>query len=574
MQPGQGLQRRAAERRRERRAARPRPAPRRRRSRRPCPPAPRQRRRRALEHGAGVRAAQQRLGGRLGRRTPQPAVAQHHVDAVARGRERRRRRPPGRSPTRRSTTGLSTGRSGSAIQRVTSVPDERPDARAGPLLRRGRGRLRPRPADLPARGRRLAASEQPLSVLELGAGTGKLTEQLVALGHDVHATDPDPRCSHPRGALPGVRASQAPAEEIPAGDASYDVVVGAQAFHWFDHDKALPEIARVLRPRGRLSLVWNQRDERIPWVSGSARSSAPRSSSATRPSARGVAAVRRGRGAGVPVLADRRPQSIRDLVLPLQRRRARRRAGGQAGRGARVLRRVRPRHGRHAAALRDRAASARRCSTERWRHSDEADEEDADAAEPSANRPNGPDDELLINFPLENEPRSPRSARAEPLDAVRPAQHQHHRRAANASASSIVTNPLATRHDHPGPRQHISSAGEGLGHPEHHRARTGRAPRTTCRPDMGRRATDTPPDSCAAKIREESPGRPTGTRSGCRVVAAASSRWASLAAASSATQPDERARGRRTRLYEGRHRTPTAATTACMAPDNTVSAPE
>jgi SAM-dependent methyltransferase len=63
-----------------------------------------------------------------------------------------------------------------------------------------------------------------------------------------------------------VRVSQATAEEIPAGDSSYDVVVSAQAFHWFDYDKALPEIARVLRPRGRLSLVWNQRDERIPWV--------------------------------------------------------------------------------------------------------------------------------------------------------------------------------------------------------------------------------------------------------------------------------------------------------------------
>jgi ubiquinone/menaquinone biosynthesis C-methylase UbiE len=110
-------------------------------------------------------------------------------------------------------------------------------------------------------------SAQPLTVLELGAGTGKLTAQLVALGHDVHATDPDPQMlalleKH----LPSVRVSQAPAEEIPAGDASYDVVVSAQAFHWFDLDRALPEIARVLKPRGRLSLVWNQRDERIPWV--------------------------------------------------------------------------------------------------------------------------------------------------------------------------------------------------------------------------------------------------------------------------------------------------------------------
>jgi len=110
-------------------------------------------------------------------------------------------------------------------------------------------------------------SDKPLSVLELGAGTGKLTEQLVALGHDVHATEPDPRMlAILEKNLPGVRVSQATAEEIPAGDASYDVVVSAQAFHWFDYDKALPEMARVLRPRGRLSLVWNQRDERIPWV--------------------------------------------------------------------------------------------------------------------------------------------------------------------------------------------------------------------------------------------------------------------------------------------------------------------
>jgi ubiquinone/menaquinone biosynthesis C-methylase UbiE len=110
-------------------------------------------------------------------------------------------------------------------------------------------------------------SDQPLSVLELGAGTGKLTQQLVALGHDVHATDPDPKMLAILGKqLPDVRVSQATAEEIPAGDSSYDVVVSAQAFHWFDYDKALPEIARVLRPRGRLSLVWNQRDERIPWV--------------------------------------------------------------------------------------------------------------------------------------------------------------------------------------------------------------------------------------------------------------------------------------------------------------------
>jgi SAM-dependent methyltransferase len=111
------------------------------------------------------------------------------------------------------------------------------------------------------------AGEQPLSVLELGAGTGKLTEQLVALGHDVHATDPDAAMlAKLQERLPAVRTSQASAEEIPAGDRSYDVVVSAQAFHWFDLGRALPEIARVLKAGGRLSLVWNQRDERVPWV--------------------------------------------------------------------------------------------------------------------------------------------------------------------------------------------------------------------------------------------------------------------------------------------------------------------
>lgn len=109
--------------------------------------------------------------------------------------------------------------------------------------------------------------DQPTTVLELGAGTGKLTGQLVGLGHDVHATDPDEAMlAVLRRELPDVRTSVGGAEEITAPDASYDVVVSAQAFHWFDLDRALPEIARVLKPGGRLALVWNERDERIPWV--------------------------------------------------------------------------------------------------------------------------------------------------------------------------------------------------------------------------------------------------------------------------------------------------------------------
>jgi SAM-dependent methyltransferase len=108
---------------------------------------------------------------------------------------------------------------------------------------------------------------QPATVVELGAGTGKLTEHLVALGHDVHASDPDDAMLEIlRRRLPEVRTSVTGAEDIPVADRSVDVVVAAQCFHWFDHDRALPEIARVLKPGGRIALAWNVRDERIPWV--------------------------------------------------------------------------------------------------------------------------------------------------------------------------------------------------------------------------------------------------------------------------------------------------------------------
>ncbi|MCW2858104.1 MAG: class SAM-dependent methyltransferase [Marmoricola sp.] len=104
-------------------------------------------------------------------------------------------------------------------------------------------------------------------VLELGAGTGKLTELLVSAGHDVIATDPLPEMlDHLRRRVPGVAAAVATAERIPLASRSVDVIVCAQAFHWFEHDVAMPEIARVLRPGGVLALVWNMRDEGIPWV--------------------------------------------------------------------------------------------------------------------------------------------------------------------------------------------------------------------------------------------------------------------------------------------------------------------
>ena len=119
----------------------------------------------------------------------------------------------------------------------------------------------------PTEAVRWLVGNEPTTVLELGAGTGKLTETLVELGHDVHACEPDEEMlAVLRKKLPDIRSSASAAEQIPAPDASFDVVVAAQCLHWFDLDRALPEINRVLKPGGRISVVWNVRDESMPWV--------------------------------------------------------------------------------------------------------------------------------------------------------------------------------------------------------------------------------------------------------------------------------------------------------------------
>lgn len=114
---------------------------------------------------------------------------------------------------------------------------------------------------------RWMVGDRPVAVVDLGAGTGKLTRVLVELGHRVIAVEPlDEMRAELAAALPAVHAIQGAAEEIPLFTGAADVVTSAQAFHWFDHDDALPEIARVLRPGGRLALVWNSRDDRDPWM--------------------------------------------------------------------------------------------------------------------------------------------------------------------------------------------------------------------------------------------------------------------------------------------------------------------
>ena len=108
-----------------------------------------------------------------------------------------------------------------------------------------------------------------LRLLDLGAGTGKLTALLAELGADVTAVEPDPAmlAELSRG-LASVRALPGSAEQIPLPDQSVDAVLCGQALHWFDLPRALPEIARVLVPGGTLSGLWNSDDDRVAWVAG------------------------------------------------------------------------------------------------------------------------------------------------------------------------------------------------------------------------------------------------------------------------------------------------------------------
>lgn len=107
-------------------------------------------------------------------------------------------------------------------------------------------------------------------VLDLAAGTGKLTEvvvDLVGAGTEVDAVDPSlPMLGELSARLPGVATHPGTAERIPLPDASVDAVLVGQAWHWFDADAAAAEIARVLRSGGTLGVVWNDRDTDVDWV--------------------------------------------------------------------------------------------------------------------------------------------------------------------------------------------------------------------------------------------------------------------------------------------------------------------
>ena len=106
-----------------------------------------------------------------------------------------------------------------------------------------------------------------VTVLDLGAGTGKFSARLLAVGARVIAVDAVPEMlAQLTMAHPEVEVRRGSAEDLPLESASVDAVVCAQAFHWFASAQALAEIRRVLKPEGHLGLVWNVRDESVAWV--------------------------------------------------------------------------------------------------------------------------------------------------------------------------------------------------------------------------------------------------------------------------------------------------------------------
>src|SRR5689334_9017568 len=110
-------------------------------------------------------------------------------------------------------------------------------------------------------------TNERLDVLDLAAGTGKLTAGLVAEGHRVTAVEPNEQMlSELVRRVHDVRALPGHAEHIPVPDGTVDAVFVGTAFHWFDQEKALPEIARVLRPGGVLAAMWLETDADVAWL--------------------------------------------------------------------------------------------------------------------------------------------------------------------------------------------------------------------------------------------------------------------------------------------------------------------
>jgi SAM-dependent methyltransferase len=105
------------------------------------------------------------------------------------------------------------------------------------------------------------------AILDLAAGTGVVTRELVGRAARVVAVEPDERMRAVLAArCPEAEVLAGRGEDIPLPAASVDAVVVSAAWHWLDPGRAVPEITRVLRPGGRLGVIWVSRDDRVPWV--------------------------------------------------------------------------------------------------------------------------------------------------------------------------------------------------------------------------------------------------------------------------------------------------------------------
>jgi SAM-dependent methyltransferase len=133
---------------------------------------------------------------------------------------------------------------------------------------RGRPGYPPAAIDLVADRLGLGGGRGSIRIVDLAAGTGKLTRELTRLTDDVVAVEPvDGMREQLRRAVPNVEVVDATAEDLPFGDGTVDAVLVAQAFHWFDVEAAAPEIARVLRTHGGLAVLRNVWDESVAWTS-------------------------------------------------------------------------------------------------------------------------------------------------------------------------------------------------------------------------------------------------------------------------------------------------------------------
>jgi SAM-dependent methyltransferase len=103
-------------------------------------------------------------------------------------------------------------------------------------------------------------------IIDVGAGTGIMTRLLLSLGHDTIPVEPDEQMRQRLADTTEARSIAGSAESIPLADAAADGAIAAQAYHWFDHDRAHAELARVIRPGGVFAAVWNDRDESVNWV--------------------------------------------------------------------------------------------------------------------------------------------------------------------------------------------------------------------------------------------------------------------------------------------------------------------